>query len=240
MVNSILPGGLGRVESPDPRDRPYSIELRVAPPQLVVTRVTKRWPLFRTPLHQGTEGTCVGHGWRHWLEAAPIIQLKKTEEPLARSIYLEALPLDEWTQNDWGDMNFGTSVRAGWKALRARGLVGEGNSTHNVETMADFIGGKDISGKFVGGGLVIGVPWYDSFNEPTADGFLVIPATARILGGHCMATIGWDEKRGVYEGPNSWGPAWGPKKGRYKIAGEIMERLMQEGGEAWTAQEVRI
>ena len=224
---------LGRLEAPDERDLPFRIEER-----LLVTpvhRVTKHWPLFIKPLNQGAEGTCVGHGWRHWLQAAPTIQTAKY--PSAVSIYDAAILVDEWTQNDWGDRQFGTSVRAGAKVLKASGLISEYNMTRDLRTIADWIGGKDALGNFVGGPLVLGTNWYSSMFQTDSEGFVNISGS--VAGGHCWDLLGWNEKTQVYYAVNSWGPNWGVK-GRFKIRANDLLRLMTEGGEAWTAQEVRI
>lgn len=228
---------LGRRFAPDPGDAAYSIEARRLPPR-PVRRITKHWPLFRIPLNQGGEGTCVGHGWWHWLLAAPVIQnkilmgLKLTP----RELYILSLAVDEWIENDWGDMQFGTSVRAGGKVLQSLGLISEYNVTQSVHTAADWLGGKDANNLFIGGPLVIGVNWYTSMFDTDAEGFLKIGG--RIEGGHCTTLLGWSEPRGVFYGVNSWGINWG-KRGRFMIAAEDFSRLLSEDGEAWTAVEVR-
>ena len=233
MTNQTLPG-LGRIEAPDPRDLPFSIEARLLPP-IPVHRVTKHWALFRTPLDQGSEGTCVGHGWRHWLQAAPVIQTKKY--PSAVQIYDWCTQVDEWQQNDNYDRSFGTSVRSGGKVLKSYGLLSEYNMTSDTRTMADWIGGKDAGGKFLGGPLVIGANWHQGMFNTNTEGF--IKPTGPVLGGHCVCLLGWNEKQAVFYGVNSWGTRWGIK-GRFKISAEDMYQLMIEGGEAWTAREVRL
>lgn len=239
MVSAQL--GLGRLPAPDSRDEPYRIEARRLPPR-PVHRVTKHWPLFEKPLFQGFEGTCVGHGWWHWLLAAPVIQ-KKILLGLklsARELYILALAVDEWTQNDWGDMQFGTSVRSGAKVLKSKGLISEYNMTKDVYTMADWLGGKDAEGNFVGGPLVLGTDWTEGMAEPTKEGY--IRPTGQVLGGHCYDLNGWNERRGVFYGINSHDDSprrpWG-KRGRFMIAAEDVHTLMNRGGEAWTAVEVR-
>lgn len=235
MVSPGLGMGLGRVPAPDTNDLAYAIEIRRLPPR-PVHRVSKTWAYFRKPLNQGGEGTCVGHGWWHWLMTSPIIQVSKY--PLARDIYIACTGVDEFPQNDGPDFQFGTSVRAGGKVLKSRGLVSEYNSTTDVYTMADWIGGKDSDGHFVGGPLVIGVNWYDGMFAPDAEGF--IKPSGQVQGGHCVCLLGWNEKDGVFSGINSWGSDWGPKKGRFKIDAGDMHVLMTQGGEAWTAVELRL
>lgn len=239
MVNAGL--GLGRIEAPDTRDEAYTIEARRLPPR-PVHRVTKHWALFTKPLFQGPEGTCVAHGWWHWLLSAPVIQREAIIKLLMnpRDFYKRIILVDEWPQNDWGDMQFGSSVRAGGKILKSLGLVSEYNKTNDVYTMADWIGGKNAEGQFVGGPLVLGTDWTEDMANPTKEGY--IRPSGQVLGGHCYELNGWNEKRGVFYGVNSHDDSprshWG-KRGRFMIAAEDIHTLMARGGEAWTAVEVR-
>jgi C1A family cysteine protease len=41
--------------------------------------------------------------------------------------------------------------------------------------------------------------------------------TEEILGGHCVALIGWDDRQGCWIAKNSWGTAWG-EEGFFRIA----------------------
>lgn len=233
MTNQ-LDRGLGRIFIEDPRDIPYRIEATLMPPR-PVRRTTKHWPLFRRPLDQGTEGTCVGHGWWHFLRTAPVIQTR--QYPSAVEIYDECTQIDEWVQNDNFDRSFGTSVRSGGKVLKARGLIGSYHVTDSVHTMADWIGGRDENGKFIGGPLVWGSNWHEGMDFPDAEGY--IKPTGSIRGGHCICWVGWNEKRGVFYGVNSWGVNYG-LRGRFKMAAEDVDFLLRNGAEAWTAQEIRI
>lgn len=202
-------------------------------------RVSKVWSLFRTPLDQGNTGECVAHAWRHFLEGAPLTGVGRKHPPLAPDLYNDCCDADEFPENDNHDNQFGTSTRTGAKVLKAKyGLVSEYNYTNDAQVAADWLGGLDAAGKFVGGGLVAGVNWYSSFDTPTAEGFIQLPSTARIRGGHAFWINGWNQA-GFYWAVNSWGPKWGPRNGRFRIDAVVLDRLLHENGELWTAVEVK-
>lgn len=243
MTNPGIGLGMGRRASPSEKDLPFRLELRQ--PELAAPhhRATTYWPLFSKVLNQGPDGICVGAGWRHWLECAPIRQVTRRRlEPSMRTIYRGAAALDIWTENDHEEYAFGSDERSGWKFLRSLGMVGEGNSTRDVETIASFLGGRDIDNKKTGGPLVVGLPWYPSMNVPDAEGFSRLP---RFLppseAGHCVCVARWNEQQGTIGGPNSWGSDWNlPLKGWWKMSAEDFQRLLTLSGSAWTAMETRV
>ncbi len=214
--------GLGRVHAPDERDRTYLLKDLV--PLARVERKTKRWAMFHKPLDQGDTGTCVGHGWQHWMLTAPIIAKKPHTEPTALTIYREACRLDPWSENDNGDLQFGTAVRAGAKALQVRGHIGTYGWAFTIDDVIDWLCSR--------GPLVIGVNWYAGMFQKDKSGF--IHPTGRISGGHCVELDAYNDTKGSVGGPNSWG-TWG----RLKMTCETLERLLREDGEACTAVEQR-
>jgi hypothetical protein len=218
-------GGLGRRPAPDPRDAgfPMRAAIRRAP-----TRTSYTWAYFRQPLDQGDTGTCVGHAWRHWLETAPII-CPRDREPRATTIYLEAALRDPWPDNDAGDLFFGTAVRAGAQALQARGHVGSYVWATDAETVRDFL--------LTTGPVVFGTDWPEGFDAPDRDGFVRPVGATR--GGHAYLCLGYSAKRGAFRCLNSWGD-WGPHRGRFWIAGEDVQHLLDTGGEACAAVEQRL
>ncbi len=223
--------GLGRRAAPDHRDRGYL--LRAALPETVV-RKTKYWAFFFQPPDQNGYGCCVGEGWKNWMLAAPTVQTKPDREPTAFTIYREAILIDEWADNDQdGDaMQIGTSVRAGAQVLQARGLLQSYGWCWDADTAANWLCTQ--------GPLVIGIAFYDSFFDPDSTGFLKITPGARVVGGHCMLLLGWNERTGAARGINSWGAAWnGKQRGRFWIDGETLDRLLRNEGEACSAIEIR-
>jgi hypothetical protein len=55
--------------------------------------------------------------------------------------------------------------------------------------------------------------------ETRAGQVLQRPETS--LGGHATHLVGWDQRRGVFIGENSWGTTWG-EDGYYRIAPEVI------------------
>jgi hypothetical protein len=224
MIPDPLDPRLGRLPAADPRDYPMRRLLAEAPspPR------PRPWPMFRPPLDQGQEGTCVGHGWKHWMLVAPTIQTTPTRSPTAVEIYDEATFRDEWEGNE-RDRSFGTSVRAGAKALQARGILGVYAFAQSVEDVLAWLSGH--------GPVVVGLDWHETMMVPDAEG--IIRASGPVYGGHCVALDWWDARRGLLWGPNSWGRGWGPRKGRFALPVEDLGRLLAAGGDACTAVETR-
>ncbi len=215
--------GLGRRFAPDERDRKYPLRALVT----TVERKDTAWPMFARPLDQGRTGTCVGHAWKHFLMMAPVIQSRAHQTPSAIDIYRRAILIDEWAENDRDEaMQFGTSVRAGAKALQEQGFIGGYSWAFDIDTAIDWL--------CVGGPLVMGTNWYSSFEPKDGRDYIRIAPGAWVRGGHAYTLNRWSERRGAARAPNSWG-GWGSMW----IAGEDLERLLREDGDACTATELR-
>lgn len=78
--------------------------------------------------------------------------------------------------------------------------------------------------------LLVGMNWYDSFFEPDRFGEVRIEKTARVVGGHEVVLDGYTASQGQFHFTNSWGEGWG-QAGRFSMAGEIFERLLDEHGD---------
>lgn len=222
--------GLGRRAALDLRDARFPLRALLAP--AVPRRPRRLWPLFHAPLDQGRTGTCVGHGWEHWMMAAPTVKKDPLLPPNAYDLYRGACTLDEWADNDDGDLNWGSSVRGGAKWLQAEGRISAYHWAANADEVADYV----AAAAGASGPVVIGVNWYSGMFEPDAGG--VVRISGGIAGGHCVCVLGWDEPRGRFSLINSWGAGWG-RKGRFYLDGETLERLLREDGEAAAATEVR-
>lgn len=222
---------LGRRFAPDPRDRDYP--LRQAVPRNLTGR--RYWWDSGAWLDQGFTGTCVGHGWAHWVEDSPITP-EGTIDPYG--IYRDACLIDEWTENDDQGLDWGTSVRAGAKVLVSRGVCSGYLWAFDLQTLIDAVLSK--------GPVVVGTNWYDSMFEPRsakdAAGntrqMLLIDADAQVVGGHCYVLNGVDTEARVFRVKNSWGRNWGAN-GRASIRFGAMERLLLEDGEGCMAQQVK-
>jgi hypothetical protein len=222
--------GLGRLRVEDPRDARFPLRSLADARAAAAPKPRRDWKMFHRPLDQGAESTCVGHGWRHWMVCAPIIQVRAKDPPYAVQIYDLATRADEWTGNE-GDRDFGTSVRAGAQVLRSMGYI---ESFHWAFTVDEVIRWLQF-----GGPLVLGTDWFRSMFETDDEGILRVDERSGLAGGHAYVLNGYDVKRGLFDGINSWGPDWG-NKGRFDIPAEGLRLLLERAGEACTAPELRL
>jgi hypothetical protein len=180
-------------------------------------------------LDQGATGTCVGHAWRDWLSAAPVMD-DPTAGPSAFDIYDAAILVDEWADNDADPQRqFGTSVRAAAKVIQGLGYLSSYVWAASAEEARDFVLGK--------GPVVLGVNWYSEMFTPDASGLIRVAGT--LAGGHALLAIGYSTRRGAFRLLNSWGRAWADQ-GRCWISGEGLGRLIAEDGEACAGLEIRL
>lgn len=175
--------------------------------------------------NQGSYGVCVGASWSHWIEDGPVTQ-PGTVNPI--DLYREIVKVDEWPQNDNGDLYFGSSVRAGAKVLQTKGLISEYRWAWDAKTVADTVLGK--------GPVVVGSNWYSGMFKTDSDGFVNLTGSRE--GGHAWIINGYNANRRVFRAKNSWGRNWGVN-GRFLLRFDDLERLIDEDGEACLAVEVK-
>jgi hypothetical protein len=211
---------LGRLHAPDVRDHLHlmAYALPSAPPART-SIAYRRGPI----LDQGATPSCVGHGWRAWLNGAPI---RQQGGPSALDLYHAAQQVDEWP----GENYDGTSVRGGAKALQALGYIGSYIWAFDEPTIRRWLLGGQ-------GGVVIGVNWYDTMFSPDAKGFLTVGGS--LVGGHCVWARGYSQRRDAYRIQNSWGANWG-QNGQAWLRASDMALLIAEDGECCCGVEVRV
>jgi hypothetical protein len=226
------PYGLGRRHAPDPRDRLY-------PAQLVLDRMSPKrrtvpWRRLRV-LDQKSTGTCVGHGWRGWFEGEPTMH-KPDEGRDAFAIYRQAILLDEWPDNDGEEtkpneqLEAGSSVRAGAKAMQQDGYIGSYVWATTAAQIADFVTRVD------GSPVVLGTSWMNAMFSPDPKTGLV-KVTGGVAGGHCYVTDWFDFTTRRHRCYTSWGDGFGQKDadgvgGIFWLATRDLDRLLRNQGEA--------
>lgn len=171
----------------------------------------RRWQPGPT-LDQGREGSCVGHGCRHFVNGDPVMT-PPSSGPTALELYHWAQNNDPWPGNDYE----GTSVEAGLEALLAFGYIGGVGYTQNVEAFLQWLAGV--------GGLIVGWDWYEGMHRTNAAGY--ITPTGRLTGGHCVFINELLPNRAGVGGQNSWGGSWGIGGGFFKLSLEHLGQLMQ-------------
>jgi hypothetical protein len=226
--------GLGRRKSVDKRDLGY-------PVKAILRRVDierKYWWANGAWYDQGATGTCVGHGWAHFGEDSPLTHPGDIVDPY--DIYAEAVKLDPWRENDGPppDYDFGTTVRAGAKAMQKLGYIDEYRWAFDVATMRDTILSM--------GPMVLGVDWFNSMWETvrkkdaagTYRQFIEVDTRSGLAGGHCVKSDAVTNIGRCFRIKQSWGRGWGAYGFGY-ISFEDMEVLLQRGAEACIAREVK-
>jgi hypothetical protein len=225
----MIENRFGRKFSPDDRDQGFLMRRRLAAAAAIVVPNRKTHRLAAKSLDQ-VGGTCVGHAWSNFLRCAPI-QTNKGAVERSYEIYDAAILVDQWTENDNGDRDFGTSVRAGAEAVTASGRLKSYVWAFELQPVIEWIGTQ--------GPVVMGTNWYSSMMRTDAEGILRITPTAYPVGGHGWLLRGIWLSRGLARGENSWSDEWGDAGG-FWIPLRDLERLIHEDGEACSAIEQKL
>lgn len=221
--------GLGRRHAPDARDEQYP--LRRSTTTVEPVSPWKYWSNLDVHLDQRSTSSCVGHAWSHFLECSPITHPEPGPFIDPFWIYKEAQARDPWPGPGWPDEDEGTSVRAGWKALRERGVVGEALWSWSLEEIARHI--------WTTSPVVVGVNWYSSYDRPNNSGRVSITTGAYVRGGHAFVLDGINMQREEVRALNSWGEGYGVSRGRFWFPFKDLRRLLAEDGEAAVALEIQ-
>lgn len=203
----------------DPRPRPMMASVttlfEAGKPRSYTWRCSK-------VLDQGSQGSCVGHGFAHRLISRPVENLSVDHKYATEQIYYPAQKRDPWPGGSYpGAKPFyeGTTVEAGAEVLLENRLI---KGSYPANDLTEMILGIGYQGP-----AVIGVNWYEGMSNTDSDGF--IHATGDLSGGHCVCLTGVQLKKKYFFGANSWGTGWG-QKGFFKISFADMEKLIDKNG----------
>jgi hypothetical protein len=213
----------GRLASVDVRDANYLLKERVETSE----RYYRYWYDNAWWGNQGTRPWCVAYAWLHWVEDGPVTH-NWAREPLFApfDIYHAAQQVDQWP----GDHYDGTSVRAGAKILKAKGVISEYRWAWDVDAIVRTI--------LTTGPVVVGTRWYYGMSHPhlSEAGQYMMTVTGRVLGGHAYCLTGVSLGKQKFRIKNSWGRNWG-SNGRAYISFDDMQTLLDQNGEACMAFE---
>lgn len=215
---------LGRHVHHDPRSRAY--------PALLAADVVSVRHERHTPItEQGNLGSCTGQAlvgalgctplWEPLAVLAPGLAL---DASLAVDVYSDATVLDdgEGIAGHWPPTDTGSSGLAVCKAASLRGWI---------TGYRWAFGADEVLRAAVLGPVLLGVGWYDSFDEPADSGELLITAGAVVRGGHEVVLTEVDATRRRVWVDNSWGAEWGVD-GRAWMSWTVLGRLLAERGDA--------
>lgn len=209
-------GHLGRHVEHDSRSLDYQVDPRDVP------IVSKTWDRHTPILDQGDVGSCTGNAATGALGCDPFeaaLISTSLDEPFALELYHEATGLDS-DPGTYPPDDTGSTGLAVAKACQKDGLIS--GYTHAMSLQATLAA-------LMAGPVIVGVNWYDGFDNPDADGLVSISGSVR--GGHEFVVRGVDVDAKLVHADNSWGASWG-KDGSFSFSFGDMKRLLSEEGDA--------
>jgi hypothetical protein len=204
---------LDRVPRYDQRSLNYPIADRLGT-EAIQSNV---WTILPKKLDQGSNGACVGFGFSNAMICKPGKFLREVDNDFAHGIYQDAKRNDEWEGEDYD----GTSVLAGAKVLKERGLIEEYRWAFGVDEVLSTLANV--------GPVVLGLNWYEGMFYPDESGY--IRPTGDWAGGHCIVARGLSMKRERVMLKNSWGWGWGRWGGCF-LTFDDLDKLLHDQGEA--------
>jgi C1A family cysteine protease len=223
-------GGYGWVRDlPDARDFQYAAPLHRFPqglPKSVDLR--SECPLV---YDQGQLGSCTGNGIAGAIEFDQRKQGEKEFTPSRLFIYYNERVIEDTVNQDSG-----AQVRDGIKTVATLGAPPEKDWPYDIQEFAKkppagaYADAKlDLVSSYMrvsqnltqmqgclaeGYPFVFGFTVYESFeSQEVADtGIVPMPTTAeKVVGGHCVVAVGYDDTKRCFIIRNSWGADWGIK-----------------------------
>lgn len=174
------------------------------------------------PFNQGNVGSCVGNTFAGIMMTDPFfgtIGSLFTERDAVR-IYALATRIDEF-KGFYPAEDTGSSGLAGAKACMYEGMISKYTHAFSFNTLLARLTERPVAW---------GIPWYDSFDQPSSDGTIKISPNAGVRGGHELELNRLDPANRRIGGPNSWDTDWG-NGGYFWIGYDDATRLLSEGGD---------
>jgi papain like protease len=220
----VVPGKrLGRHIHIDSRSEAYPFVPRHT---LALTSVlwNRRIPI----LDQGNLGSCTGNAITGALGTDPDFGTLSAatqatlNEDLAVKIYSKATAIDpypgQYPPDDTGSDGIDVA-----KVARSMGLISGYTHATDLASMQQAIMQQPV---------IIGINWYDSFDNPDSNGYVTISSGAQVRGGHEIVVEGMDpgQTKMQFRAANSWSDSWGAN-GYFYFSFATMTRLLGEGGD---------
>lgn len=207
---------LGRHIDHDPRSKNFPAEVA----ELVTTLHVRHCP----PFDQGNLGSCTGNAMAGMLMTDPFwTHGRALTEHDAVTLYSDATKLDRYPGH-YPPSDTGSSGRAVAHAAKKRGYCSAYRHAFGID---------HALGALVIAPVIIGIPWYDSFDTPDKHGEISIAPHAQVRGGHEVELLGISVELEQVRGVNSWGSSWGDK-GSFSMSWATLDRLLHESGDVTT------
>lgn len=220
---------LGRHVEHDDRSRDYAFQARTGATALQPVRHQRYIPV----LDQGNLGSCTGNaaegtagtgavfqGLPAVTRLTPVQGDAAADEAQAVALYSAATRLDN-IPGAWEPDDTGSTGIAAAKALVKSSLIAGYQHTFKLADALTAL-------QYVP--LMIGMNWYDSFDQPDSSGLITITPAAQVRGGHEIVADELDVARQLVGFTNSWSASWG-LAGRFYLGFGDLERLLGEQGD---------
>ena len=237
---------------PDLRDRFYSaVRSNGSLPEAV------DWtPVDPAPHNQLSLGSCVGHGGAFAQECIDAVD-GPWSDLSERDLYYQCRKAMGTVEIDSG-----ARIRDAVKIMARRGVCRELLCPYDVNAFAadpGVVAASDAAfhriSEYYRIGLVdrideirdavacrlpviFGISCYESMftDEVARNGRIPMPGrNERLEGGHCLVIRGYDDKAGVFKGPNWWGRSWGDS-GNFYLPYEYLAPLAGMSSDIWVVR----
>lgn len=220
-------GRLGRHVQHDPRSRAYGVSEDLLPSTYTSAVHQVRIPV----LDQGDLGSCTGTAAEAFAGSDPLydaistqVKARPTGDPVADekqavALYSAATGLDD-VHGQYPPTDTGSTGVAVAKAAQKAGLISGYQHAFSLDTALKALAVSP---------LIVGVNWYEGFDNPDANGHVKISGSVR--GGHEFLLYGIDAKTNVVLARNSWSTSWGVQ-GCFSFSFDDLGRLLSEDGDA--------
>ncbi|MFG2722721.1 hypothetical protein ACGFW5_31145 [Streptomyces sp. NPDC048416] len=220
-------GRLGRHVEHDPRSRAYALSEDLLPSTYTSATHAVRIPV----LDQGDLGSCTGNAAEGLAGTDPLygaipatVAARPTgdagaDEKQAVALYTAATRLDS-IRGQYPPTDTGSTGLAVAKAAQAAGLISGYQHALSLDATLKALTTMP---------LIVGVNWYEGFDNPDASGLVSISGSVR--GGHEFLLYGIDAAAGTVLARNSWGTGFGVD-GCFSFSFDDLGRLLDEDGDA--------
>jgi hypothetical protein len=211
---------LGRHVEHDSRSRAYAHPIEHL--TLRSVRHQRRIPI----LDQGDLGSCTGNAAAGALGTEPFAatltpaQVSGIDEPFAVGVYSEATSLDD-VPGAYPPDDTGSSGLAVAKVLKRHGWTAGYTHTFSLQDALLALTTTPV---------MVGMDWYDSFDEPDPSGLVRIASGAQVRGGHEIVADELDVDGQLVWFDNSWGAGWGAG-GRFAMTWDTLGQLLDQDGD---------
>lgn len=188
------------------------------------------WRPPAEPLHQGSEGACMGAAAAHLVGTDGPGGVRGLQPPLTMAAASEWYRIGQVLDQVPGNSYVGTTTLGIAKAGQERGYWSGYRWAFGADQLAAAL--PDV------GPAVVGIPWHSGMyrlpDDPRSSLPPILSVSGPKVGGHALLVYALVTAMGLgwhFLVLNSWGPAWG-RRGGALVHLDTMRALLADGGEA--------